>query len=136
MAENGAEARPRYLLGFSATPFRLDKEPLCPEPFAGVIQPVTPMELIQQKLLCPAVIESPLVCGPDGEPRPINQASNPEEIYHQAVRYALGQGRSRILLYVSQTQEHSPVQVDTEDHPAAPTGRHQRRGSPPEYLGQ
>ena len=103
--------RPRYLLGFSATPFRLDKEPLCPEPFAGVIQPVTPMELIQQKLLCPAVIESPLVCGPDGEPRPINQASNPEEIYHQAVRYALGQGRSRILLYVSQTQEHSPVQV-------------------------
>ena len=103
--------RPRYLLGFSGTPFRQDKEPLCPEPFAKVIRPVTPMELIERKLLCPAVIESPLVCGPDGAPQPINQASNPEAIYHQAVRYALAQGRSRILLYVSQTQEHSPVQV-------------------------
>ena len=103
--------RPRYLLGFSATPFRQDREPLSPKPFAKVIRPVTPMELIDRKLLCPAVIESPVLCEPGGETQPISQAKNPEAIYHQAVRYALAQGRSRILLYASQTRERSPVQV-------------------------
>ena len=102
---------PHFLLGFSATPFRQDREPLSPTPFANVIRPVTPIELIERKLLCPAVIESPVICEPGGEVQPISQAKNPEAIYHQAVRYALGQGRSRILLYVSQTREHSPVQV-------------------------
>ena len=103
--------RPRRLLGFSATPFRQDREPLSPRPFAQVIRPVTPMELIGRKLLCPAVIESPVIYDRTGSPQPINQASNPEQIYHQAVRYALAQGRSRILLYVSQTRTLSPMEV-------------------------
>ena len=101
----------RYLLGFSATPFRQDKEPLSPEPFAEIIRPVTPMELIEKKLLCPVVIESPVTCDSNGNIQPINQASNPESVYHQAVRYALSQGRTRIVLYVSQTQRHTPLQV-------------------------
>ena len=102
---------PRRLLGFSATPFRQDKEPLCPKPFAEVIRPVTPMELIEKKLLCPAVIESPVIYDRRGNPQPISRADNPEEIYHQAVRYALARGRSRILLYASQTRSASPLQV-------------------------
>ena len=102
---------PSYLLGFSATPFRQDKEPLSPKPFAEVIRPVTPMELIERKLLCPAMIESPVIYDRKGNPQPINQARNPEAIYHQAVRYAVSQGRARILLYASQTGESSPVQV-------------------------
>lgn len=106
-----ARLRPRYLLGFSATPFRQDREPLYPQPFGQIIRPVTPMELIDRGRLCPALIESPVICGPDGENQPVNRARNPEAIYHQAVRYALAQGRSRILLYVSQTREHTPVQV-------------------------
>ena len=40
--------RPRFLLGFSATPFRHDREPLHPVPFAKIIRPVTPHELIEQ----------------------------------------------------------------------------------------
>ncbi len=103
--------QPRYLLGFSATPFRQDRESLSPTPFAGVIRPVTPMELIERNFLCPALIESPVICGAGGEIQPISQASNPEAVYQQAVRYALGQGRSRILLYVSQTKRYSPVEV-------------------------
>ncbi len=102
---------PGRLLGFSATPFRQDREPLSPQPFAQVIRPVTPMELIKRGLLCPAVIESPVVCDRSGAPQPINQASNPDEIYHQAVRYALAQGRNRIILYASKTRTASPMQV-------------------------
>ena len=103
--------RPRLLLGFSATPFRQDREPLSPHPFTQVIRPVTPMELIEAGLLCPVVIESPVVCDQNGNPQPISRASNPEIIYLQAVRYALAQGRNRILLYVSQTRKNSPVEV-------------------------
>ncbi len=103
--------RPQRLLGFTATPFRQDREPLSPQPFGMVIRPVTPMELIERKLLCPAVIESPVIHDRNGEPQPINQAYNPEEIYLQAVKYALAQGRTRILLYASQTRTNSPVQV-------------------------
>lgn len=102
---------PRYLLGFSATPFRQDKEPLCPDPFARVIRPITPHELIEQGLLCPAVIESPIVHDHNGELQPVNQASNLENVYLQAVRYAIAQGRSKILLYVSSTREYTPSQV-------------------------
>lgn len=102
---------PEELLGYSATPFRQDREPLTPHPFSKVIRPVTPMELIQRKLLCPAVIESPVIHDRNGEVQPINQASNPEQIYHQAVRYALAQGRTRIILYASQTRTMTPMEV-------------------------
>ena len=102
---------PRDLLGFSGTPFRQDREPLTPKPFSQIIRPVTPMELIQRKLLCPALIESPVIHDRKGEVQPINQASNPEHIYHQAVRYALAQGRTRIILYASQTRTNTPMQV-------------------------
>ena len=100
---------PRYLLGFSATPFRQDKEPLVPEPFAHVIRPITPKELIDKGILCPAIIESPIIHDQNGDPQPINRANNIESIYLQAIRYAMGNGRSKILLYVSQTQDHSPT---------------------------
>ena len=102
---------PRYLVGFSATPFRQDKEPLSPKPFTNVIRPVTPQFLIDQRILCPARIESPIILDENGEMQPISHASNPENIYLQAIRYALGQGRNKILLYVSQTRRESPLQV-------------------------
>ena len=105
---------PRFLIGFTATPFRQDREPLSPHPFEEVIRPVTPIELIGMKLLCPAVIESLVVHDRQGEQQRINQARNVDEIYLQAVRYAIGQGRSRILLYASQTQTESPRQVITK----------------------
>ena len=102
---------PRFLLGFSATPFRHDREPLSPIPFAKVIRPVTPQQLIDRNLLCPAIIESPVVHDANGQPQPINQAANIEHIYTQAVRYAIADNRTKIILYVSQTQEYTPVQV-------------------------
>ncbi len=105
------EINPRYLLGFSATPFRQDREPLCPEPFAKVIRPVTPHDLIQREVLCPALIESPVVHDQDGQIQPVNQAKNLEHIYSQAVRYALAQGRSRIVLYVSSTHQYTPLEI-------------------------
>ena len=103
--------RPRYLLGFSATPFRQDREPLSPVPFANVIRPVTPQYLIERGILRPAIIESPVIHDSNGHPQPINQAANIEHIYRQAVLYAVANNRSKILLYVSQTPEYTPVQV-------------------------
>ena len=103
--------QPRYLIGFSATPFRQDREPLSPQPFARVIRPVTPKELIEQGILCPAVIESPILLDQDSYPQPINQAANIQHIYRQAVLYAIADNRTKILLYVSQTQDQSPTEV-------------------------
>ena len=102
---------PKYLIGFSATPFRQDREPLSPEPFARIIRPVTPHELIQRDVLCPAVIESPILHDGQGRLQPINQASNLETIYFQAIQYALAQGRTRIILYVSSNRESTPSEV-------------------------
>lgn len=103
---------PRYLLGFTATPFRQDKEPLSPKPFEKVIRPVTPKELIEtHKALCPALIESPVLHDEDGYPQPISQARNLEYIYLQTIKYAIAQNRSRILLYVSHNNDNSPLQV-------------------------
>ena len=102
---------PVYLLGFSATPFRQDKEPLAPFPFAKVIRPITPAELISQGHLCPAIIESPIIHDRNGQPQPINQASNLEYIYRQAIAYAAANGRTKILLYVSGNREHSPLEI-------------------------
>ena len=107
------QLNPQYLIGFSATPFRQDREPLSPEPFAQVIRPVTPHELIELDVLCPAVIESPILYDSQGQIQPINQASNLETIYSQAVLYALAQGRTRIILYVSANQENTPSQIIT-----------------------
>lgn len=103
--------RPRYLLGLSATPFRQDKEPLCPEPFEEAIRPVTPRELIDQGVLCPAHIISPIIFSRDGDVQRISQASNLPNIYLEACRHAIANGRTKILLYVSQTPEHTPIQV-------------------------
>ena len=102
---------PKFLLGMSATPFRQDKEPLHPTPFAKILRPITPQELIDRNILCPAVIESPIIHDSNGQRQPINQANNIESIYYDAVRYAIADGRTKILLYVSQTQHHTPLQV-------------------------
>lgn len=105
---------PKYLLGFSATPFRQDKEPLSPFPFANVIRPITPQELIDQGHLCPAIIESPIIHDRNGQPQPINQANNLDQIYRQAVSYAIANGRSKIILYVSGSREFSPLEIITK----------------------
>ena len=102
---------PKKLLGFSATPFRQDKEPLCPEPFEQVIQPITPKELIERDILCPARIESLPIHGANGAIRPIAQARNRPQLYLQAVQYAISQGRDKTLVYVSQTPKHTPLAV-------------------------
>ena len=102
---------PKYLVGFTATPFRQDKEPLCPDPFEQAIRPITPQELIDQDRLCPAIIESPLIVDAHGDLQKIGQAKNLPSLYREAVKYAVGQGRTKIILYVSQTPEQTPVQV-------------------------
>ena len=50
--------KPRKLIGFTATPFRTDEQPLTPEPFARVIRPVTPPQLIEKGVLVPPKVES------------------------------------------------------------------------------
>lgn len=106
--------RPRLIIAYTATPFRQDKEPLSPEPFARVVRPVTPRELIASGVLCPAVIESLIPYGSDRQLKPIGQARNLPAIYRDAVLYAVAQGRSKIILYVSQTPEQTPTQVMQE----------------------
>lgn len=101
----------RYLLGFSATPFRQDRESLSPEPFAEVVRPITPQELINRGILCPARIESPIIHDRQGRPQPVNQADNLVDIYAQAVQYAIAARRTKILLYVSPNRNRTPTQV-------------------------
>ena len=106
-----ARISPRYLIGMSATPFRQDREPLHPQPFASVIRPVTPKDLIDRGVLCPADVRAPLIQDRSGRIQKIGQASNLPEIYLEAVRHAIANGRSKILLYVSQTAEQPPAKV-------------------------
>ena len=103
--------QPDYLIGFTATPFRQDREPLHPEPFANVISPITPKELIDRGILCPARIISPLVTDPEGAPQPPSAAANLTALYGQAVQYALAQGRRKIILFVSGTRGQTPSSV-------------------------
>ena len=102
---------PRILIGFTATPFRQDKEPLTPKPFATAIRPVTPKELIDAKLLVPPVIESLITYGPNQERKPISHARNLPALYRDTVLYAIAQGRTKIVLYVSKTPDHTPTQI-------------------------
>lgn len=103
---------PRYLIGFTATPFRQDREPLFPKPFAKIIRPITPQELIDLGILCPAVIESPIVTdAATGLPLPPNRASNLPAVYLKAINHALARGKSKIILFVSGTQSLTPLQV-------------------------
>ena len=105
------QLNPRWLVGFTATPFRQDKTPLTPDPFEHIIQSVTPGELIEMGLLVPPVVVSPGVSDPKGEPQSIGKACNLPQIYLQAVRHALQDGRSKIILYVSATPSMSPTEV-------------------------
>ena len=105
--------QPRWLIGFTATPFRADRTPLVPEPFARTIRTVTPAELIERGHLVPPVVVSPMLADPFGNPQKISRAANLPAIYAQAVAYALSQDRSKIILYVSSTPTATPAQVCT-----------------------
>lgn len=102
---------PKWLIGFTATPFRYDREPLSPEPFRQVIRTVTPQELIDIGVLVPPLIESPVIADAQGNPQPINQAGNLPQIYVNAVRYALSQERNKIILFSSSAGQMSPNEV-------------------------
>ena len=99
---------PRYLLGFTATPFRFDRNPLTPEPFAQVRRSITPKELIDKGVLVPPVIVAPAVTDAAGNPVPINRSANPAEIYLRAVRYGLAHGRRKFIIYVSSNGRTRP----------------------------
>ena len=103
-----------WLVGFTATPFRQDKTPLTPEPFARVVQSVTPQELIEMGQLVPPVVISPGISDNRGEPQSIGKAGNLPEIYLQAVRHALQDGRHKIILYVSGTAGKGPTEIAEE----------------------
>ena len=123
--------QPRYLLGFSATPFRQDKEPLSPNPFGQVIRPVTPQQLIDRGLICPARIESPLLQDKAGNIQPINQAANLSDLYIRSVDYAVSRGRHKIILYVSANSEEPPSRIMARTAAALT-----RQGIPSEAIGQ
>ena len=99
---------PRFLIGFTATPFRFDKNPLTPEPFAQVRRSITPRELIEKGHLVPPIIVTPLITDANGTPVPINRAANPAETYLRAIRYGLSQGRRKFIVYVSSSGHTRP----------------------------
>ena len=103
--------QPKQLIGFTATPFRTDAQELTPKPFARVVRPVTPAQLIEKGVLVPPKVESMALTDGEGNRQAINQASNLPQIYAESVSYALSQGRRKIILFVSQSPEDSPSQV-------------------------
>ena len=102
---------PDILLGFTATPFRDDEKPLTPEPFARVIRPVTPADLIKRGALVPAKVERVTLTNDKGEVVPIGKANNLPTLYAEGVAYALGQGRRKVIVYVSQSRGASPTKI-------------------------
>ena len=117
---------PRFLIGFTATPFRFDKNPLTPEPFAQVRRSITPRELIEKGHLVPPVILTPLITDANGTPVPINRAANPAETYLRAIRYGLSQGRRKFIIYVSSSGRTRP----REKRPTYGGTGNQRTGHP------
>ena len=103
--------QPKLLLGFTATPFRFDRNPLSPTPFHTILPGITPTELIDQGVLVPPTIVTPVNTDPEGQPIPIGKAANPAGIYANAVRYALSQGRRKIIIYVSGNRNSKPRAV-------------------------
>ena len=101
----------KQLIGFTATPFRSDELPLTPKPFARVINPVTPAQLIEKGVLVPPKVESVALTDDQGAPQPINKASNLPQVYAESVSYALSQGRRKIIVFVSQSTDDSPSEV-------------------------
>ena len=108
---------PRWLIGFTATPFRHDRHPLVPTPFAATIRLITPADLIKAGHLVPPIVVSPLLSDEHGQPQQIGRAANLPGIYLQAVRHALARDRSKIILYVSGTPSSTPsaVSIQTRD---------------------
>ena len=102
---------PWWLIGFTATPFRYDKTPLVPNPFAEVIRTISPQELIDLGVLVPPIVVSPSVSDSYGQPQPINQAANLPGIYLDAIRYAIGRGRTKIILFTSSNGKKTPTEV-------------------------
>ena len=108
---------PRWLIGWTATPFRHDRHPLVPDPFALTVRIVTPADLIKAGHLVPPIVVSPLLSDQNGNPQQIGKAANLPAIYLQAVRHALSRDRSKIILYVSGTPSATPgaISVQTRD---------------------
>ena len=102
---------PKWLIGYTATPFRQDKTPLVPQPFAEVVRSITPQELIDLGVLVPPIVVSPSVSDEYGNPQPISQSDDLPRIYLDAVRYAIGRGRNKIILFTSANGESTPTQV-------------------------
>ena len=122
---------PRWLVGFTATPFRNDKTPLVPEPFAEVVRTITPQELIDLGVLVPPVVVSPAVSDRHGQPQPVSQAANLPRLYRDAVRYAIGRGRNKIILFTSSNGRHTPSQVGEQTRQEL-----QRAGIPCGFIGE
>ena len=106
--------QPRRLIGFTATPFRQDRHPLVPEPFAQTVRTVTPADLIKLGHLAPPLVVSPQISDENGHPQKIGRAANLPAIYAQAVRYALARDRSKIILYVSGTPSDTPSKISLQ----------------------
>ena len=76
-----------------------------------MVRPITPQELIDLGILVPPVVESPVIANDRGQPQAINQAQNLPAIYANAVRYALSQGRHKVILFGSGAGSMSPTRV-------------------------
>ena len=99
------------MVGFTGTSFREDKMPLTPEPFANVVRPIAPMDLIEQGYLVPPRIENVDLTNADGEQVSIRHANNLPAIYADGVSYAMNKGRKKVVVFIGSSPTLSPIEV-------------------------
>ena len=104
IAKLGAPKR----VGFTATPFREDMEPL---PFAKVVRPVTPADLMERGLLVPPRVEKVDLKDSEGNPVNVNRANNLPSVYADGVEQMTSRGRKKIVLFASGSPTLTPTEV-------------------------
>ena len=91
---------PKKLVGFTATPYRTDDRKLG-DTFDRTICRVETNDLIEKGYLVPPTVVDVDLKDSDGKEVSINQANNLPEIYAEAIARARGNGRKKIIVFVS-----------------------------------
>ena len=98
------------LVGFTATPYRSDGQPL-DKIFGDTVCRVDTGDLINQGYLLPPTVVDAELTGPGGRKAEINDASNLPELYADGIAKARAEGRRKIIVFVAGGPDGRPTDV-------------------------
>ena len=98
------------LVGFTATPYRNDGQPL-DKIFGNTVCRVDTGDLIKDGYLLPPTVVDADLTGPGGRKAEINDASNLPELYADGIAKARAEGRRKIIVFVAGGPDGRPTDV-------------------------